>query len=77
MEYPDKTQQLLNRMATVQIEASIRQYIEDGFAHAKAAAMNAAKVTPRQYRRSQLLGEPAYCAIIAHNGSPPARVILH
>lgn len=70
----DKTQELLNRMAAVQIDAAIRNMVDNMLLMQRAEAMNAAGVTYLGMQLQTGKGEVSYLALMASWGSPPPTV---
>lgn len=73
----DKTQQMLNHMARVQIEATIAKTIAARFLQQKAERMNKAGVTILQAIRRDCLEGVSYPALMAGFGFPSPAPTLH
>ena len=71
---PDKTQELLNRMAAVQIEAAVRNMVDNMLMMDRAKAMNAAGTKYLDMQLQTGRGEVSYLALMASWGSPPPTV---
>jgi len=71
----DKTQELLNRMAQVHIEASVRDMVDNLLMAERAQALNKAGVTYLGMQLQTGRGEVSYGALCASWGFPPAKVL--
>lgn len=73
----DKTQELLNRMAQVQIEAAVRNMVDNLLLADRAKALNDAGVTYLGMQLQTGRGEVSYVALCASWGHPPAAPTVH
>jgi hypothetical protein len=73
----DKTQELLHRMASVQIEAAVRNMVDNLLLADRAKALNDAGVTYLGMQLQTGRGEVSYAALCASWGHPPAAPTVH